>query len=177
MVTQVNQHIIETNEKTQEQVDSIYESFCGTVKEEMATEVENKIITIKLGLSYKREKIKKARWTDHLSQLWNNLCEVECKWQHSYAARKTILKAEMRATQRVFDKEVQGVKRIYWRNNQEGLMRLNSTDHMEFWKKIGKIGVAAERTSNIPMEVIIDGVVEMDRETAVKKWQDDVSAL
>ncbi len=39
-------------------------------------------------------------------------------------------------------------------------MRLNSTDNSEFWKKIGKIGVAAKRKSNIPMEVIIDGVVK-----------------
>ncbi len=78
MVNHVNQHImhIETNGKTQDQVDSIYESFCRTVKVEMGRKVENKIITIKLGLSNKIRKIKKAWWTDHFSQLWNNLCEV-----------------------------------------------------------------------------------------------------
>ncbi len=55
-------------------------------------------------------------------------------------------------------------------------MQVNSTDNREFWKKIGKIGVAAERKSNIPMEVIIDGVVKRDRESVVKKWQDYFSA-
>ncbi len=61
MVNHVNQHImhIETNGKTQEQVHSIYESFCRTVKVEMRRKVENKIITIKLGLSNKIRKIKK----------------------------------------------------------------------------------------------------------------------
>ncbi len=127
MVNHVNQHIMhmETNEKTEEQVHIIYESFCGTVKEEMCRKVENKIINIKLDLSNKRRKIKKVWWTDHLSQLWNNLCEVECKWQHSYGARKTILKAEMSATQRAFDKDVQGVNQRYWRTNQEEHIRLN----------------------------------------------------
>ena len=32
---------------------------------------------------------------------------------------------------------------------------MDSENHQEFWKKIGKIGTGKERQKNIPMEVIL----------------------
>ncbi len=86
-----------------------------------------------------------------LSHLWTDLCQVESKWQKASGAGKAQQTSEMMQAQRCFDKEAQSVKRRYWRQNQEELMQLNTTNPQELWKTLGKVVVVAERNSAIPM--------------------------
>ncbi len=103
-------------------------------------------------------------WSEQLSQLWTDLCQTESKWQKASRAGKAQLKAEMMQAQRCFDKETQSsAKRRYWSQNKEELMQLNAINPQEFWKKLGKVGLVAERKSAIPMEIIQDGVIKKDR--------------
>ncbi len=61
---------------------------------------------------------------------------------------------------------------------QEELMQLNSSDPREFWKRIGKIGVAAERRTNIPWEVVNEeGLIVTDEREVLDKWRNDYSGL
>ncbi len=87
--------------------------------------------------------MKKPWWTDKLIELWNVSCDAEREWCKAVGVEKIRHKANMRAAQNVF---VNNAKRAYSQKNQEELMQLNSADPREFWKRIGKIGVAAERS-------------------------------
>ena len=179
MINRVNDMIaqIEANEKSQKHIDNVYDSFCGAVKEEMCEKVDNKTVLIKPDQNGRKRRMKKPWWSEVLSEKWNVLCEAERKWKRASGVRKVALKADMRSSEKAFDKEVQGAKRRYWRRNQEELMQLNSTDPREFWKRIGKIGVAADRKPNIPWEIEEDGLVKRDRDSVLNKWKCDFSDL
>lgn len=58
-------------------------------------------------------------------------------------------------------------------------MMTDSTDNKkEFWKEIGKLGVAKERRAGIPMEVVMeDGSVSSDVNTVLTRWRDAFSTL
>ncbi|VDI43282.1 Hypothetical predicted protein [Mytilus galloprovincialis] len=48
----------------------------------------------------------------------------------------------------------------------------------EFWRKIGKIGIGAERQRNIPMEINLeDGSVSTDPISVLNKWKNDFSSV
>ncbi len=66
-------------------------------------------------------------------------------------------------------KTVQSAKRTYWRENQEYLLNLNTTNPQEFWKRIGQIRVATERRKTIPMEVVKDDVVYNDKAMVINE--------
>jgi hypothetical protein len=48
------------------------------------------------------------------------------------------------------------IKSVYWFSMQEELLLESTKNQQQFWKQIGKIGVAENRKSIIPMEVIDD---------------------
>lgn len=171
--------IIETQEMTQESMDEIYDEFCVIVKSEMDTKLDKTVITINSSSSSykKKRRVKKPWWSEELTLLWDKLAEAERKWNRSSGAEKRRRYGEMKDAKRVFDREVQGAKRRFWRQNQEELMQLNATNPREFWKKIGKIGVASERKTGIPWEIVQDGEICKDKEAVLGKWKNDFSDL
>ena len=59
--------------------------------------------------------------------------------------------------------QVQQAKRRHWFSQQTELMSLCDQNQPNFWKKIGKVGIAQERQKGIPMEVVLaDGSVSTD---------------
>ena len=56
-------------------------------------------------------------------------------------ARKAQLKMQYIISRKSFDREVQRSKRYYWYKMQCDLVENASSDHVEFWKSIGKIGI------------------------------------
>ncbi|CAG2238320.1 unnamed protein product [Mytilus edulis] len=49
---------------------------------------------------------------------------------------------------------------------------METTNHSEFWKKIGRIGVGTERRKLIPMSVQLpDGTIAHGREAVVSEWK------
>ena len=54
----------------------------------------------------------------------------------------------------------------------------SNKNQKQFWKKIGKIGVADDRRQMIPMEVLdIQGNISTDLTTVLNKWKTDFSDL
>jgi hypothetical protein len=54
---------------------------------------------------------------------------------------------------------------------------LNSNDN-EFWKSIGKIGIANDHKMSIPLQVMLDnGDITGDLKTVLNKWKTDFSSL
>ncbi len=48
-----------------------------------------------------------------LTEVWNVSCDAEKEWSKAVWVGKIRLKANMRATQKVFDKQVNNAKRAY----------------------------------------------------------------
>ncbi len=171
IVRQIDEIIqqIESRDMSQQELDMVYDSFCKCVLDEMERKPDKKMVHINTGLSNKRRRVKKPWWSDNLNNLWNELCVAEKCCHKSPLSKKTRLKTLMREAQRVFDKNVQSAKRTYWRENQEYLLNLNTTNPQEFWKRIGQIGMATERRKSIPMEVVKDGVLYNDKAVVINE--------
>ena len=78
---------------------------------------------------------------------------LKCK----VAFRKSTLKYVYISTRKEFDRLVQMAKRIHWFNIQAELLRETENNDVEFWKSIGKVGIAQAGDKRIPMEVVLDG--------------------
>ena len=159
-------------------VDTAYELFQKTVLNEMNVKLEKRTVVIKDGVSNKKRKIQKPWWTEHLTLLWNDLCDAEKAWRAGPAGNKGRLKAAMRSAQKDFDKHVQGAKRCYWQEQQDKLMDMYTGDTKSFWKHIGQLGVGQRRKQLIPMEVLTpDGQTETGTQEVLDRWQNDFSTL
>ena len=92
--------------------DDIYNDFCDIVKAEMDSQLPKKTCKISTDSIY-RKKIQhhKPWWSDDLSMKWNVLREAERKWKNSYGNKKTKYKADLRESQRIFDKSVKSCKK------------------------------------------------------------------
>ena len=106
------------------------------------------------------------------------MCNAEKSYLHANRNnRKQQLRREYVLKRKYFDKKVQQCKRSYWYKSQEDLTSACSNPK-EFWRKIGKIGVGAERQRNIPMEIKLnDGSVCTDRKIVLDKWKSDFSSM
>ncbi|CAG2257093.1 unnamed protein product [Mytilus edulis] len=103
-------------------------------------------------LTNKKHRIKKPWWNDDLNKLWVDMCKAEKTWnKFNNSPRAFEFNVQKR---KYFDREVQKCKRKYWFSMQQDLLLESKRNQQQFWKKIGKIGVAENRKSVIPMEVI-----------------------
>lgn len=153
-------------------LDKLYESFCSSVKREMVEKVPCKTFYIKNGNNNKKRRVKKAWWTPQLTEMWNSLCKAEKIWTRT-KGEKSHLKASFKAVQKQFDREVQKAKRRYWRRQQENLEEICSKAQGEFWKNMGKIGIAEEREKNrMPTEVKDShGNIITDKSKVTEQWK------
>ncbi len=87
-------------------MDGLYGEFCDQIKKELKCKLDYKTVIISHGLSNKRRRVKKPWWTDMLTEVWNVSCDAEREWSKAVRVEKIRLKANMRATQNVFDKHV-----------------------------------------------------------------------
>ena len=91
-----------------------------------------------------------------------------------------MLKAAYCSERRHFDMLNRRCKRQYQRTEQEKLQNLLHNDNAprDFWREIGKLSLANERKSKIPMEVVdSDGYSIFDSDTVLEKWKTDYSNL
>ena len=147
---------LETVQADVHELDSTYTAFCNVVKQEMDHRLCPKVIKIKSGLSNKRRRTKKAWWSDELTNLWNELCSAEDRWQacRTSTTDKARLKANMREKRQNFDRKVQSAKRKFWRQKQAELVAEQKTDSKSFWRKIGQLGVGSKLESQSPWRLI-----------------------
>ncbi|CAG2258008.1 unnamed protein product [Mytilus edulis] len=156
------------------EIDQIYSDFVNLLKVEMTENLSYKVIKMSSGLlSNKRRRIKKPWWTDKLTQLWNNVCVAEKAMLGSKSdSRKRQCRIEFIDKRKTFDREAQRAKRTHWRKQMVEIDDMETTNHSEFWKKIGRIGVGTERRKLIPMSVQLpDGTIAHGREAVVSEWK------
>ncbi|CAG2193143.1 ACAD9 [Mytilus edulis] len=162
------------------EIDQIYSDFVNLLKVEMTENLSYKVIKMSSGLlSNKRRRIKKPWWTDKLTQLWNNVCVAEKAMLESKSdSRKRQCRIEFIDKRKTFDREAQRAKRTHWRKQMVEIDDMETTNHSEFWKKIGRIGVGTERRKLIPMSVQLpDGSIAHGREAVVTEWKRSYCSL
>ena len=128
----------------------------------------------------KKKRVKKPWWNEHLTVLFNEMCHAEKVWKRGkiFNSSSSNLKSNFVSKRRVFDRQVQRAKREYWYSLQRELLIESKTDQHNFWKKIGKIGIATDRKSSIPMEVVDShGNVSTNVDDVLEKWKSEYSIL
>ncbi|MES9880570.1 MAG: endonuclease/exonuclease/phosphatase family protein, partial [Sedimenticola sp.] len=170
---------LETGLRTQNDIDGAYADMCTIIKQEMTDKLPKRCTKLYSGQSNKKRRVGKTWWSNDLTTAWNNVCDTEKKWLSSNGrSDKVASKARYIACRKTFDRMIQRAKRIYWFNFQNKLLNDVSTNPNDFWKTIGKVGVAHDKSTSIPMEVVLDdGSVVGDIETVLAKWKNDFSSL
>ena len=109
--------------------------------------------------------------------MWSIVCKAEDIYVKADHHNRKQMRHEYVEKRKAFDKKEQQNKRRYWYKMQEDLA--NSCDNpKEFWRKIGKIGVGAERQRKISMEVILsDGSIRTDHKIVSNKWKSEFTTL
>ena len=181
----IHQQILDTIERieyeitTNENIQSAYNDFERLLKEEM----ENRLpkITLNRKDNSKRKSRYKPYWNEILQEQWDKVKVTERAWTKFQGSRitKRRLKEEFCAERRVFDK----LNRKYKRQHRDGEQRnledkLNGTNKSDFWKTIGRIGMANERNKGIPCEIVDDnGNVVTDKRVVIEKWKTEMEKL
>ena len=99
-------------------------------------------------------------------------CVFERKWLRcTEISKKKQWKELFVESRKTFDRMVQKRKRQYLRETQiHFLDSCNNPNPNEFWKTIGKIGMGAERTKQIPMEILqSDGTPSSSLDNIIEK--------
>lgn len=141
---------------------------------------EIQFITVSCGPhSNKKRGTGKPWWSDTLSNMWNDMCEAERIWLRcNDSLQKGQVKSDYVYTRKLFDREVQRSKRLYWYKFQCSILEEVNEDPNLFWKSIGKIGVGSSKNNRIPMQVVRDdGSISDDVEVVLNKWKHDFSSL
>ena len=86
--------------------------------------------------------------------------------------RRRRLKEVYCTERKLFDRLHRKFKRKYQRQKQFDLLDKFNTDSREFWRDIGKIGLANDRKHSIPLEVIDDdGNMVAGLDNALREWK------
>lgn len=135
--------------------------------------------------SYSRAKSTKFRykpyWNDDLAIQWNKVNALEKKWLRfdgpNSAKRK--IKEEYCSERKYFDRLNRKFKRKYQSQERKRIEdKLYDSNQREFWKSIGKTGIANERKPCIPMAVVDpDGSVNTHKDDVLNKWKSDFQTL
>ncbi|VDI47596.1 Hypothetical predicted protein [Mytilus galloprovincialis] len=181
IIEKVNETIIRIENSIQitQNVQTAYNEFQLLIHSEM----ENKLSVLNLtnGSQKRKKSLYKPYWNDNLSLQWNKVCESEKKWL-KFQGSKTIkrkLKEEFYSVRKQFDRLNQKYKRKYVYQEQQKLEdQLNACSQSEFWKSIGKTGIANERKPHVPWAIIDDtGNVKTDKKSVLNKWKDEFQTL
>ena len=170
---------LETGFRLQSDIDHAYSDFCTFVRGEMHRMLPCRKILVGHGISNKRRRVGKPWWSDELTSLWNNVCCSEKVWLNCKAHNeKADLKAEYVRCRKQFDQSVQRAKRMHWTDLQNEMVDKLNNDQQQFWRDIGKLGVAQSKNKQIPMEVVDQkGNANCNINVVLDKWKQDFSSL
>ena len=171
-------HEIALSNSVQEEVNTLYSEFCGVVRNEMLQKLSNRRINLKFGLDNKRRRNRRPWWNETLAAKWNEVCLAERDWLKSKGRNRNELKDIFVRVRKVFDREVQRTKRQYWAQLQKEMVNSVDENPREFWKTIGRTGLADNRNQKIPFEVNTDdGSISMDPKLILGKWKQDFEQM
>ncbi|MES9883911.1 MAG: reverse transcriptase family protein, partial [Sedimenticola sp.] len=155
-----------------------YYKFTLLLKNEMATKLRKK----RLHSGKCNKSMRKPYWNEELQELWDRVCRDEKVWLSckTPGIARRRLKETYSNTRKVFDKVNRKYKRKYQLQKQTDIhdKLIDSSKTREFWKDIGRLGMANERPNRIPCEVIdVNGEVITDKDRVLNRWKDDYERL
>ena len=169
---------IGSSNSVQEEVNLLCSNFCGVLRNEMLQKLPHRHIILKFGLNNKRRRYRKPWWNDSLADKWNQVCIAERNWLKTKDKNRNELKDIFIRMRKDFDREVQRTKRRYWIQLQNEMVSSLEVNPREFWKTIGRTGVADNRNKKIPFEVNTEeGSISTDPKIVLQKWKQDFEKM
>ena len=169
---------IEHSLQAQHDVDTAYGELVNLVKIEMDKKLKKTVRSDRAPKKCKSHK--KPYWNEALQEQWRLVCDAETVWlQNKNTATKRRLRASYCQERRTFDRLNRKYRRAFQQSQQEELLKMSeSRDSREFWREIGRVGIANTRRQRIPCEVVDDdGNVSSDPEIVLNRWRSDYEAL
>ena len=106
------------------------------------------------------------------------MCTAEKNMLKSQGLERQRHRNRFKEKRKLFDKEVQGAKRKYWKQQQTELGNITDCNQRDFWKKIGKVDIGQERNKMIPKEIVLeDGSLSANADIVLEKWRDSFCEL
>ncbi|CAC5391004.1 unnamed protein product [Mytilus coruscus] len=178
---QIHSKVMETIQKIENYINvssdiqNTYDQFQGLIKCEMNNKLQIK--TSCFGLNKNKKSRYKPYWNDDLSSQWIKVCACEKKWLrcNGPSGTKQRLKTDYSAERKIFDHLNRKYKRQYQILERKKIEeKLCVSIQREFWKSVGKIGIASERKPCIPMAVLgPNGNVNTNKNDVLNKWKSD----
>ena len=120
----------------------------------MNTNIKDRIPfkTISFGYSSnKRRRPGKPWWNDELTKLWSDVCTANRSWVScKQFGLKKHLRSDYIRIRKVFDRNVQKYKRLYWYNQQQQILNERVLDKTGVWKT-GKIGINNNKSNSMKL--------------------------
>ncbi len=170
-------HLIEYIENVrscQNEIDDVYKLFCDTYHAEMNRFFRSRNVHPRAKKRLK--KCIKPFWSDHLQQLWNDLCEREKVFLAAEGTVRMRERNRFKDTQKLFDREYRKAERRYLRERQEDIEHICTNDPKKFWQTLKSLG--PNKKADIPLEVYDDeGNICRNLNDVLKKWKSDFEKL
>ena len=163
---------LENAQATKQEISDVYKDFCETVTTEMNENVLYKDVVNRNDCGKRRRHVKKPYWNVHLDSLYKQFRKLDKRWASAKGVSKRRLQVERSAKRKELDREIQKAKRKHWQYMQQTILELEAENQREFWKYIGKVGIANERKSAIPWEIVnSDGSTSRDCDEVLESWR------
>jgi hypothetical protein len=164
---------------TETRVDFIYEQFVNIINDEIEKKgMKREVYKDEFSGSRKKRR-NKPWWSDEHDRLWKEVRKCENEWNNARNGDKAFYKSRLREAQKCFDRVIQRSKRAFWKSQQKELENIALYDKSQFWKSIGKVGIANDRQKCLPCEVIDpnDNKVITKKDKVLNVWQNVFSKL
>ncbi|CAG2228057.1 unnamed protein product [Mytilus edulis] len=121
---------------------------------------------------------RKPYWSEELQDSWNKTCDAERQWKRCKSIGKSKLRTRFIQSRKDFDKLNRKAKRNYQLEQQNKLQKLGEKNSSEFWKSIGKLGLANDRKSRQTFQIRSEtGEIISDIDSVLEKWKIDYEKL
>lgn len=164
-----------------EDVDSAYTDFKNLISSELDKRVKKVHTGNKPRGNNRRKTLYKPYWNDTLQSQLTIAQDCERKWLSfkGSATRRKVLKNDYCEQRKVFDRLNRKFKRQYQireKNRLHNLLLGKNTK--DLWRDIGKLGMANDRKSFIPMETTdVDGNIVRDHNKVLDCWKSKYEKL
>ncbi|CAG2232002.1 unnamed protein product [Mytilus edulis] len=151
-------------------VDSAFKEL----KNLLVTEIELTCKEQKQNIPNKRhhKNNRKPYWNEELQDLWDKACKAEKEWTSCKTNAKSTLRSIYVQRRKNFDTFNRKSKRRYQIEQQNQLHYLEGHNTKDFWKSIGKLGLANERkTQRIYQVRTENGEITNDTDTVLERWK------
>jgi len=158
----------------QDEIDTMYSTFCDTVYNEMDTYLQYTSASKKTRKYFKTQK---PFWNETLTTMWKTMNSLEHVYLKNKSNRreKYYKKQAFMNSRKSFDKELRKAERLYNKNTLDEIESVCTENPRAFWDYIKKLG--PRKVNEIPMQVYVNGSLTSDTNTVLNKWKSDFGDL